>query len=189
MTPGQEPESPTGARQPPDYVVVGRIVRPHGVRGDLVVDFSADLLSLMGEGVKVQLGGEKRPRRISRLRRHGKMHLAAIQGISTRTQAEGFRDQPVLVRLQGMPPLPPNVFYHWQILGLQVETENGERLGRVSEILETGANDVYVIRDDAGSDLLIPAIEDVIRSIDLDRGRIVVRLLPGLRDEPGPSVA
>ncbi len=189
MRPGPETESPPGARQPPKDVVVGRIVRPHGVRGEVILDLSADLLALVGEGTAVQLGDERRARRLVGLRRHGKMHRVSFRGVTTRTQAEGLRGLPVRLRLQGAAALPPNVYYHWQILGLEVETETGEALGRISEILETGANDVYVVRNPAGEELLLPAIDDVIRSIDLSQARIVVRLLPGLRDETGPGVA
>jgi 16S rRNA processing protein RimM len=158
------------------------------VRGELLVDFSADLLPLLSEGTKVYVGDEKRPRRLARFRRHGKMHLISFQGLSTRTQADAFRDRPVRIRLQGTAPLPPNVYYHWQILGLRVETEAGEALGHIAEILQTGANDVYVIHDAAGEELLIPAIEDVIRTVDLPQACMVIRLLPGLRAEPGSSV-
>jgi len=170
-------------------VVVGRIVRPHGVRGDLVVDLAADLLFLVSEGTRLYLGEEKRTRRLTRLRRHGRWHLATFAGLTTRTQAEALRAQPMRLRLESAAALPPNVYYHWQIIGLMVESDTGEALGRLAEILQTGANDVYVIRDQAGNELLVPAIEDVIRSIDLAQARMIIHLIPGLRGDPGSEVA
>jgi 16S rRNA processing protein RimM len=69
-------------------------------------------------------------------------------------------------------------------VGLEVQTEAGEILGKIAEILQTGANDVYVVRDEAGAEVLLPAIEPVILKVDLDGKRMLVRLIPGLRPEP-----
>ncbi len=77
-------------------------------------------------------------------------------------------------------PLKKGQYYHHQIVGLAVVTAAGERLGTVEEILETGANDVYLVRRDDGRELLLPAIETVIEQIDLENKRLVVNLIPGL---------
>jgi 16S rRNA processing protein RimM len=90
----------------------------------------------------------------------------------------------VAVRLGDLGPLPDGVYYHWEIIGLRVETEEGESLGSLGQILSTGANDVYVVRTPDGSELLLPAIAEVIRKVDLESGRMMVHLLPGLRQEP-----
>ncbi len=79
-------------------------------------------------------------------------------------------------------PLPAGEYYYWQILGLRVRTIEGEYLGEVSQILETGANDVYIVRTDDGEDLLIPAIRSVIQKIDLEHGVIEIEVIPGLLD-------
>ena len=79
-----------------------------------------------------------------------------------------------------VPSLPEGEYFHYQLLGLRVLTEEGEDLGRLNEILETGSNDVYVVSNDT-VELLIPALTDVIRKVDLDEGVMVVRLLDGLR--------
>jgi 16S rRNA processing protein RimM len=80
-------------------------------------------------------------------------------------------------------PLPEGQFYYWQILGLKVTTSDGQHLGEVVQILETGANDVYIVRDQEGQDQLIPAINQVIKRIDLDNGNLEVQLIPGLLDD------
>ena len=75
----------------------------------------------------------------------------------------------------------PGEYYHYQLVGLTVITEQGERLGRVQEVLVTGSNDVYIVKSDDGAELLLPAITQVVKDIDLAAGRMLVRLLDGLR--------
>jgi 16S rRNA processing protein RimM len=77
-------------------------------------------------------------------------------------------------------PLPPGEYYWWQLIGASVVDEAGEPLGVVLEIIQTGANDVYVLRTPAGGEFLLPAIKDVILAVDTERGVITARLLPGL---------
>jgi 16S rRNA processing protein RimM len=79
-----------------------------------------------------------------------------------------------------VPALAPDTYFHWQILGLTVVTEDGQVLGQVAEILETGANDVYLVRGER--EILLPATSEVVRQIDPVAGRMVVHLLPGLAD-------
>lgn len=88
--------------------------------------------------------------------------------------------QQLTVPETAVPDLPEGEYFHYQIVGLQVLTEEGEDLGKVSEILETGSNDVYVTMGDAG-ELLIPALADVIREVRLSDGVMVVNLPDGLR--------
>ncbi len=76
-------------------------------------------------------------------------------------------------------PLPDGEYYQFQLLGLEVWTIAGELLGTISDILPTGSNDVYVVRSDTG-EMLIPAIEDVVKAVELDKGRLVIELMPGL---------
>jgi 16S rRNA processing protein RimM len=94
-----------------------------------------------------------------------------------------LRNQMVYVRADDRPPLPEGEYYHHQLLGLDVVSEQGEYLGHLTQILGTGANDVYVIRPESGPELLLPAIESVVLDIDITHGEMKVRLLPGLRPE------
>ena len=81
-------------------------------------------------------------------------------------------------------PLPEDTYYHFQLIDLHVFSDEGEELGVIAEILDTSANDVYVIRKDAGPDLLIPAIREVVLDVDVDGGRMTVHLTPGLIPNP-----
>jgi len=86
----------------------------------------------------------------------------------------------LLIPMQSAEPLPEGVYYRWQILGLAVVELEGQHLGTVAEILETGANDVYIVRGDGPRELLLPAIESVILEVDLEQGRLLVRVPEGL---------
>jgi 16S rRNA processing protein RimM len=100
--------------------------------------------------------------------------------VTTRTQAEQLRGQLVQIPIEEAIPLPEGSYYHYQLLGLQVATAAGEILGVVTEILETGANDVYVVQNRDQAEILLPAIPDVVKAIDLEKGQMIVELLDGL---------
>ena len=106
------------------------------------------------------------------------LRLAEIRRIDDARRLAG---QWLLAPVSPSPKLPPDEYYHYQLVGLTVITDQGETLGRVQEILVTGSNDVYVVKSGAGAELLLPAIRQVVQDIDLEAGRILVHLLPGLR--------
>lgn len=168
------------ARRERHDLLVGRVVRPHGVRGDLLIQPLSDILDSIQPGAGVYLGGDKRPARVASLRRHGRAYLLHVDGCGDRDAAEGFRGVEMRLRFEEAAPLPEGRYYQWQVIGLRVVTEEGDPLGVVREILETGANDVYVVERDSGRDLLLPAITSVVRRIDPEAGTVVVRLMPGL---------
>jgi 16S rRNA processing protein RimM len=106
--------------------------------------------------------------------------LITVEGYHDRDTAEALRGELVSIKLEDAAPLGPGEYYHHQIIGLSVITDEGEQLGTVAEIITTGANDVYVVRGQAG-EVLLPAIQSVIRKIEPPR--MVVHLLPGLREQ------
>jgi 16S rRNA processing protein RimM len=132
---------------------------------------------------RVYLGRRKDPAVVRSVARHGEHHLLHLESVDDRNAAEKYRGAEVRLRSSEIPGLPPGTYYHWQIIGLHVITEEGEPLGRVTEILQTGANDVYVVRGETQGEILIPAIEPVVREIDLEAQTVRVHLLPGLRGE------
>jgi len=185
MPSGRSSGSPKGARQPPEYTAVGRVLRPHGVRGALLLEAASDLVGMILPASKIYLGRRNSPAVVRSIAPHGEHHLLFVEGVDDRNAAERFRGAEASLRSSDIPALPPGTYYHWQIVGLEVFTEDGEALGRVTEILQTRANDVYVVRGEPEGEILIPAIEPVIREIDLEAMTIRVRLLPGLRGEAG----
>jgi 16S rRNA processing protein RimM len=151
------------------------------VRGALLVEAFSEILPGLGPSHKIFLGSERKPATIRSLRPHRKHLLLLLEGCEDRDAAEDWREQVISIRLEEAEPLPEGVYYRWQILGLEVISDQDEHLGKVEQILETGANDVYLVRDESGNELLLPAIESVILQVDLEQGRLLVHLLPGLR--------
>jgi 16S rRNA processing protein RimM len=131
-------------------------------------------------GVKVFVGEDHRPLRIRSRRQHGENLLLAFQGVDTPEDAGLLTNELVFVRADDRPALPEGEYYHHQLLGLRVVGESGVYLGKITEILDNPANDIYVVTPDSGPQILIPAIEAVILAVDLLKGEMTVHLLEGL---------
>lgn len=191
MTPTEQAPDKSGhpgspAAGEPVYLAVGLLRRPHGVRGDILFTVTTDFPERLRPGTLVFFGDDKREIKITRRRPHNDGILFGFEGIATPEQAAKYTGKTVFVRAEDRPPLPEGEYYHHQIIGLDVFDEAGASLGVVSEILETGANDVYVVKNPAGREILLPALEQVVLEIDLERKMMKVHLLPGL-DEDGHS--
>ncbi len=106
--------------------------------------------------------------------------LLKLDIVSDRNQAEQLRGREITITPEQVSPPPQGSYYHFQVLGLDVHSEDGENLGKVHEIIETGANDVYVVQLEGRRDMLIPALEDVILGVDLEEGSMTVHLPEGL---------
>ena len=167
----------------PEFLVVGKLRRPHGVRGEMQMDVLTDFPERLKPGVTVYLGDEHQPHVMRSVRGHDRALLVAFDGFQTPESAGELRNTLVYVQLIDRPALPEGEYYHHQLLDLPVFREEGEYLGVLAEILVTGANDVYVVETENGSEILLPAIEEVIREVDLERKQIRVHLLPGLLPE------
>ena len=165
---------------PTDYLAVGRVLRPHGVRGELLLTSLTDFPEHLAEQKFVYLGEPPQPHPLAGVRLHRGQLIIRLADCHARDEADAFRDQIVQIETQRAAPLPPGLYYHHQLIGLAVYTEEGEHLGELTEVLETGANDVYVVQTPQG-ELLLPVIADVIRSVDLAAQRLTVHLLDGLR--------
>ena len=169
--------SPAGE---PLYLSVGFLRRPHGVRGEIIMDLHTDFPERMKRGRKIFVGDEHKPMTFENVRAHGNGILVKLKGVDTPEDAGLYRNQWVHVKAKDVPALPEGQHYQHELLGLKVVDENDHPLGELVEILETGANDVYVVRDDSGKEILLPAIPSVILDIEPARGFIRVHLLEGL---------
>lgn len=167
----------------PAFVAVGKLRRPHGVRGEILMDVLTDFPERLTEGLFVYVGSQQQPLRLMKLRYHRDALLVTFEGYETPEAAGDLRNQYVSVPVGSLAPLEEGEYYHHQILGLQVVDEDGTLLGTIVEIIETGANDVYVVRREGRDDVLLPAIDPVVLEVDLEAGMMHVHLLPGLVDE------
>ncbi len=158
---------------------VGRILGPHGLWGGLRIEVYTDVPHRFDAGNTLYIGAYPYQVSESTSSNSGQLILS-FHGITTQSQARTLIDQWITVPASEAPELPPGEFYHFQLLDLRVLTEEGEELGTVSDILETGSNDVYVVSGASG-EILVPAIADVVKDINLDQGIMLVSLPDGLR--------
>lgn len=159
-------------------IVVGRIRAAWGVRGDVSVEVLSDAPNRFAVGSELRL--RCKPTRVERSRKNKRGVLVKLDAVADRTQAESLRGEELTILPDQIEPLPDGVYYHFQILGMQVLTDDGECLGNISEIIVTGSNDVYVVHKDDRRDILIPALPDVVLDVDLQTSRMTVSLPDGL---------
>jgi 16S rRNA processing protein RimM len=169
--------SPNGE---PVYLAVGFLRRPHGLHGEIIMDLHTDFPERFQSGRKLLVGDHYKPMTLAGVRSHAKGMLVKFKNINTPEDAGQFRNQWVYVRAEDAPSLPEGKLYQHQLFGFQVVDENENPLGELAEIIETGANDVYLVRDEAGKEILLPAIPSVILETDPARRVIRVHLLEGL---------
>ncbi|MBT3338625.1 MAG: 16S rRNA processing protein RimM [Anaerolineae bacterium] len=168
----------------PVYLVVGLLRRPHGVRGEIMLEIKTDYPERIEAGEKFYLGDARLPVTIATRRPHNKGLLLSFEGIADRDAIGRHRNHSLYVLLSDWPPLPEGEYYDFELVGLKVvEEATGEVLGNLKEIIKTGANDVYLVKSESGREILLPAIPDVILDVDLAQCQMSVYLLPGLVDE------
>jgi len=168
-------------------LTVGRISRPHGVRGELRVEIVTGYPERLEQRAYFCLASPASPDvvqsyPVEHLRRHRGVLLLKLGGCDDRNAADELRGMLVQIPFAEAVPLEEGEFYHFQLIGVSVETESGRQLGQVVEVLETGANDVYIVRG-PGGEVLLPAVDEVVLELDLKLRRMVVRLLLGLGGE------
>jgi 16S rRNA processing protein RimM len=164
----------------PVYLVVGFLRRPHGLHGEIIMDLHTDFPERFQGGRKLFVGDEHKPMTLSGARSHAKGLLVKFKGVENPEDAGKWRNQWVYVRATDVPGLPEGKIYQHELFGYSVIDEEEKILGELVEIIETGANDVYVVRDQAGKEILLPAIPSVILETDPARHVIRVHLLEGL---------
>ncbi|MEW6717115.1 MAG: ribosome maturation factor RimM [Chloroflexota bacterium] len=172
--------SPTGG---PVFLAVGKVLRPHGVRGELQVRVLTDFPERLTPGTVVYLGEDYRPLGIKTVRWHTKLLILRFEGFSNPEMARELVNEFLYVRSDDRPSLPEGEYYHHELLGIEVITDDNKTLGILDEIMVTGANDVYVVKRDNGSEVLLPAIDSVILDVDIENGIMRVHILPGILPE------
>ena len=182
------PEEGAGEERPSgepsaEWVTIGEVVGPFGHKGEIKVypytDFPERFTSLKSALLRLPDGVERKYQ-VRRARQHKNIIVMALYGVMSMDDAEALRGSTFVVPPEERHPLPDDqTFYVDDLVGLRVQTEDGEPLGTIRQVLKSPANDVY----DLGH-LLIPAIKDVVVRVDLTAGLMVIRPIPGLLDEP-----
>ncbi|WP_346354504.1 ribosome maturation factor RimM [Azotosporobacter soli] len=158
-----------------ERIIVGQIGAPHGVKGEVRVTPQTDFPERF-ERLKTVYVGEGSTLTISRVRYHKQFVILKFDGLDDRDQVELLKNKLISIDKKDLMPLPDGRYYIFDIVGLEVYDLSGARLGKISEVLHTGSNDVYVVEREAEQPLLVPALKQVVHKIDLSAGRMTVEL-------------
>lgn len=171
---------PTGE---PAFLLVGKLRRPHGLRGEILMAVATDFPERIQPGVTLYMGDSHEPLNVATIRHHNRGLIIAFEGFTSRNDVENYHNQDLYVPADDRPPLPEGEYYLHELIGMKVITEEGETLGVLAEMIETGAANVYVVRREDGSDVLLPAIDEVILEVDVGNKQMKIHLLEGLLPE------
>ena len=167
-----------------DLLQVGVITSTHGVRGEVKVfpttDDPARFKKL--KNVVLDTGKEMIGLEVAGVKFFKNMVIVKFKGIDNINDVEKYRQKSLYVTRENAVKLKKNEYFIADLIGLAAKSDEGEDLGILSDVLQTGANDVYVLSKEGSDDILLPAIRECVKEVDLDNGEITVHLLPGLRE-------
>ncbi len=165
-----------------DQIIVGKILSAHGIRGEVKVKLLSDNPRRFRRGSSLFIEKKNAYFKVSSVRAaKDDLLIVKFAGIDDRSQAELLKASFLQVEEASDPPAD-DVFYHYQLIGMEVFEEDGSFLGTIREIIASGSNDVYRVVDENGDGLLLPALKQVVLDADVARKKMIVRLLPGLRE-------
>ena len=164
------------------YLELGQIVNTFGIKGMVkVVPYTDDITRFDNlKKVYVEIKNNKKNYEIEEVKYHKNMVLLKIKGINDMNQAEKCKGLYLKIHRKDAIKLPKDTYFIADLLGLEVYTDEGVLLGKVDDIYNTGSNDIYVVRNELGKQILLPAIKEVIKNISLEDNKITVHLLEGL---------
>ena len=190
---------PSGRTPPPERLVVGRVVRPHGVRGELSVEILSDAPERFAPGAELGVGDPDGPDPLgSATIRAARLHLGrlllTLEGVEDRDAADRFRGAWLSIPVASARPLDPGEFWPHQLVGLAVVDHQGRQRGRVADVVPGAAHDLLSVELPGGASALVPAVAALV-TVELDAGRVLVDAVPGLlgdlpeeeSGEPGPG--
>ena len=155
-----------------------------GVKGDLKVHPEGDLSARLTQLKTIYLGADHTPWQVTRASEHKQQVLLHLAGVESPNDAERLRGRQVFLPATELPSLPADSFYVHDLIGLRVRHVNGQPLGVISDVFSTGANDLYVVRNETtGAEVMLPAVKEFIAAVDLAAGEVRVTPIPGLFDE------
>lgn len=164
------------------YFEIGQIVNTNGLKGIVKVKpFTDDIKEFETfENIYVQKKAELMEFKIESVRYTKNMVLLKLKGIDNIESAEALRNLYIKVRREQLPKLQENSYYIVDLLECEVVTVNGEVLGKMDDVFNTGSNDIYVVKNEEGKQILLPAIKEVIKNVDIPNRKITVKLMEGL---------
>ena len=168
-----------------DWLDVGKIANTHGLKGEVKIlaatDFPEERFK-KGNTLFLDVDGKKQEMTITTYRPHKQFHLVTFKGFENINHVEKYKGMKLYVHAEHVHELPEHEFYYHEIIGCDVVVD-GDVIGVVDDIFETGANDVWVIKRPGKSDALIPYIESVVSEIDVEAKRVVITPIPGMIED------
>ncbi len=167
-----------------DMLQVGVVIKPHGVRGEVKVFPTTDDAARFKKLKRVILDDGKNPMdvEISSVKFFKNLVILKFRGFDNIDDVEKFRRAKLLVTRDHAVKLKKDEYFIADLIGMRAVSDKGEELGEICDVLQTGANDVYVVKKEGSGELLVPAIKDCICSVDIEQRIMIIHLLPGLRD-------
>ena len=165
-----------------EYFEIGQIVNTSGLKGEIKIKpFTDDITKFNNfKTIYVSIKKELKEFQIEKVRFSKNMVFLKLKGIDTIEEAENYRNLYLKVKRNKDEKLEEGTYYIVDILGCKVYTDEQKELGEVVDVFSTGSNDVYVVKDELGKQVLLPAIKDVIKNVDIENKAITVHLLEGL---------
>lgn len=165
-----------------EYIEIGQIVNTNGLKGVVKVNPFTDDISKFEElkYVYIQLKNELKKVKIEQVRYNKNQVLLKLEGIDSIEEAEKYRNFYLKTEKESQEDLGEDTYYIVDLIGLDVYTAKNEYLGKIEDVFPTGSNDVYVVKDNLGKQILIPAIADVVKKVDLKNKKMIINLIPGL---------
>ncbi|MFC2950132.1 ribosome maturation factor RimM [Virgibacillus sediminis] len=165
---------------------IGKIVNTHGIRGDVKVLRISDFEDRFDTGKKVYIADENdaQPQvlTIAAHRQHKGFDLIRFEGYENINDVEQFKGKNLKISEDQLTELEENEFYYHEIIGCEVYTSSGDMLGVIKEILSPGANDVWVVKQPKGKEILLPYIEEVVKDVDVEAKKVTIEPMEGLLD-------
>lgn len=164
------------------YLEVGQIVNTFGIKGQVkVVPFTDDINRFDElKEIYIEKKNELKLFQIEKVNYNKNVVLLKLKGIDSIEEANVYRNCYIKIDRKDARKLPKDTYFIVDLLGLDVYTDENKLLGKVDDIYNTGSNDIYVVKDEMGKQILLPAIKDVLKQVDLDNGKIIVHIINGL---------
>lgn len=167
-----------------DLLEVGKIINTHGLRGEVKVASWTDYPEVFEDltTVYIKTKGEYKPLTVRNIKYQKNNLIVKFAELSDINEAEPLKSLLLYAERSELGELEDGVYYIADLIGVDVEDENGVSLGKIKDVMQTGANDIYVVERESKKDLLIPVLPEVVLSVDINEKKAVVRLLEGLED-------
>ena len=165
-----------------EYIEIGQIVNTNGLKGVVKVNPFTDDISKFEElkYIYIQLKSELKKVKIEQVRYNKNQVLLKLEGIDSIEEAEKYRNFYLKIEKKSQEELGEDTYYIVDLIGINVYSENDEYLGTIEDVFPTGSNDVYVVKDNLGKQILVPAIAEVVKEVELKNKKIVIKIIPGL---------